>query len=90
MNTEQAKPGDTIRITRKCELFGKEFLIIERPPNKDNSFFASSPWVIYMENPVAVECPKDYEIINSVTDSSQDVDKRLYRQRDANLNSVFG
>lgn len=87
---EQAKPGNTIVITKDNEFLGMEFLVVECPAKQTNSALADKTWVEYQGQIVAIKNPAHYKIVRPTMNNESDVDIKLKNQRDANLRGVFG
>lgn len=94
MEVEQAKPGNTIEITRQdAGYYGKRFLVIDCPDDKRDGPYCNSTWVMHLGIASCIPNAGNYKIVNNQPNTASlwhpMVDQKLKDQRDANLRSVF-
>ncbi len=89
MNTEHAKPGDTIEITSVNDFCGQQFLVMECPDDKKDGPYAHCAWVEHQNYVIHVRDPKTYKIVEHRSTASSGADDFLKRQLNDNLRNLF-
>lgn len=89
MNTDHAKPGDTIKITARNDFCGQQFLCVECPESKKDGPYSDCAWVEYWDTTVHVHNPETYKIVKHRSTANNGADEFLKRQLDDNLRGLF-